>query len=59
MILSRSPSETWVAAAMRYAALEGVDRQRVFLRYGDLVAEGFTERRAAYLACAELGIVDG
>lgn len=60
MILQRSPGENWFAAAMRYGALEGVSREAVFTRMGQLVSiEGFSERRAAYLTLAEMGVVEG
>lgn len=59
MILQRSPGETWLGAAMRFASLEGVAHTQVYATMSRLESEGYSERRAAYLVLAELGIVVG
>lgn len=59
MILVRKGKETWVQAAVRYGALEGIDGRSVAYFYMVAIEDGFDERRAAYLALASAGVVDG
>ncbi len=58
MILQRANKETWIAAAVRYGRDQGVSSGLVYQRYAELVASGYSERRAAYLTLAEQGVVD-
>lgn len=58
MILQRSHGESWVEAAQRYGEYLGYSAHSVANRMAELLLEGYSERRAAYLTLAGAG-VDG
>jgi len=59
VILQRKGSETWFGAACRVGALEGVSKHYIHALFGTELERGFTEKKAAYLVLAQLGLVDG
>ena len=56
MIVAKGQRETWFDAVRRYAELEGVNVDAAGARFCGAVADGYSERRAAFLALADFGI---